>query len=123
MSASEFTNGPWRVIDPEVDAEGAVKRLPGVVGAKHQNCLGENTSSVAAEVSTIENANLIAAAPDLYEAAKPLVEMISQLETGASLRSGSYVGDQYRVKEVRAVHLRQLRDAMDKAEGRGRPDY
>lgn len=122
MSAFQFTSGPWRVTGPEVDADGAVKRLPGVVGAEHQNCLGETTSSVAPEVSTIENANLIAAAPDLYEAAKPLVEMISQLETGASLRSGSYVGDQYRVKEVRAVHLRQLREAMDKAEGRGKPE-
>ncbi len=120
MSAFQFTGGPWRVIGPEVDAEGVVKRLPSVVGAEHQDCLGETTSHVAAEVSTVEDANLIAAALDLYEAAKPLVEMISQLETGASLRSGSYVGDQYRVKEVRAVHLRQLRDAMDKAEGRGK---
>ena len=119
MSACEFTNGPWRVTGPEVDADGAVVRLPSVVGPEHRNCLGESSGTVATAVSTTANANLIAAAPDLYEAAKPLVEMIAKLETGASLRSGSYVGDQYRVKEVRAVHLRQLRLAVDKAEGRG----
>jgi len=121
MNECQFTGGPWRVTGPEVDASGTVIGLPSVEGTEHVNCLGESSSSVAKSVSTAENANLIAAAPDLYEAAKPLVELISRLETGASLRSGSYVGDQYRVKEVRAVHLRQLRIAMDKAEGRGPP--
>jgi len=104
---------------PEIDPHGTVVRLPSVVGPEHRNSLGEISGTVATAVSTAENAHLIAAAPDLYEAAKPLVEMIAKLETGASLRSGSYVGDQYRMKEVRAVHLRQLRIAVDKAEGRG----
>ena len=61
---------------------------------------------------------MIAAAPDLYEAAKPLADLISKLETGASLRSGSFIGDQYRMREVTAAALRKIRDAVARAEGR-----
>jgi hypothetical protein len=119
MSTNEHTKGPWRVIDPVADADGAVTRLSGVEGPEHLDSTGRTCTAVAAEVSTVDNARLIVAAPDLYEAAKPLAQLVSKLETGATLRSGSFIGDQYRVKEVRALDLRRLRDAVDRAEGRG----
>jgi len=118
MNPREFTPRPWRIVDPETDEHGTVTRLARVQGAEHINDLGRTGCSVAEEVSTLPNARLIAAAPDLYEAAKPLADLMSRMETGASLRSGSFIGDQYRMKDVTAADLRRIRDAVARAEGR-----
>lgn len=118
MSSREYTPKPWRIVDPETDEHGTVSRLARVQGAEHVDDRGRSGCSVAEQVSTIPNARLIAAAPDLYEAAKPLADLISQMETGASLRSGSFIGDQYRMKDVTAADLRRIRDAVARAEGR-----
>jgi hypothetical protein len=120
MGFSEPTGGPWRVAGPERAADGTVVDLARVIGPEHLDSRGEPTTTVAHAVSTPANAQLMAAAPDLYEAAKPLAQLLSRLETHSSLRSGSFIGDQYKMKEVTAADLRKLRDAVERVEGRAR---
>jgi hypothetical protein len=113
MSVADFTPEPWTAAEPEVEGG-----LPRVLGPEHVDVYGASRNVVADGVSTVPNAHLIAAAPALYAAARPLVDLIARTETSASLRSGSFIGDQYRVKEVTAGQLRRLRDALAAAEGR-----
>lgn len=117
MSGRGFSPGPWKVCDPVLDERGGISEFACVEGPEHLDCRGQRCMCVAKTVSTVQNAQLIAAAPDLYEAAKPLAELISQLEDQSARESGSFIGNQYRMRQVTAHDLRKLREAVLKAEG------
>ncbi len=117
MSGRGFSPGPWKVTDPVLNEDGAIAEFARVEAPEHLDCCGQRCTHIAKGVSTVQNADLISAAPELYEAAKPLAELISQLEDQSSRESGSFIGNRYRMRQVTAHDLRKLRQAVLKAEG------
>ena len=73
---TEYTPGPWRNGDPQMHIQ-AGNILAG--NRLIANCLGFATNAIDTTVEENQaNARLIAAAPDLYEAAKAVTDMLAE---------------------------------------------
>ncbi len=94
---NEHTSGPWKVVTGAVFTEGGVPIA----------MMDRETGNGTLPVERDHNAYLIAAAPDLLEAAKGA---LNHLETYD-------LGDDGRVVDASHMAIANLRDALKKAEG------
>ena len=76
MSEPKFTPGPWRAVQHEA---GWTVDTGGLRGPVRAICYYEDGDPVGAVVMDEADACLIAAAPDLYEASKDLLEFIVEV--------------------------------------------
>lgn len=112
MSDAKFTKGPWITLQPRGDGSVPVRT----------DGLGLTICYVhdGAICDAINNANLIAAAPDLYEASEPF-ENIAEEEDTADLREDTpvtvIIGERVHDFTLKLGDLRSIQKALRKARG------
>lgn len=98
-----FTNGPWH-IEP-VSSDSFHKQISAF------DDTGNRAMCVRLQSFTPDaDAHAIAALPDLYEAAIPMVDIINDVENDGAVKDTDCV-------TIEVVHLRHLRAALAKARG------
>lgn len=135
--ARPWTPGPWVALQHPIAPFGA-GGVPVTVAAPARSMHGDHHSDAARvceisaqgsdavfdPVETQANAHLLAAAPELFEAAASALEMLAEHDTedGENMRcfetGAEFVGDPYAVKECPiCANIKKLRAALAKARG------
>lgn len=97
---SKWTPGPWSVTDADDRRE-----HPAIMS--ENDCLAHVWHNDLSRKRVVANAHLMAAAPDIAEAARPLAALVE-----------AYTGSDAAMITVTAGELRALAAALSKAEGR-----